>query len=277
MQLVYSQSTFRFNGKEFDQETGNYYYGARYYNPKTSLWLNVDPLAEKYPEWSPYNYTLNNPVRYVDPDGRSVEEPDDVIIKDKNGIEIGIWYSNILDGEIYLNTSIGDGIPSAKFLPNFSIDEHVPNKIDAIGFEIGGKLTIGSGIEGLFEYIQLENKSEAKGYNVTGLSFGFDASIGVQINFYKAKQGKSLNKFSFEGSAESVSTGYEMFDLEFTNSHDFTGVGISLIKGAVPVSGSLNFQWSKLSSNEFEIGNILGADISNLKTGDRLIKINKKF
>jgi RHS repeat-associated protein len=66
---VYSQSTFRFNGKEFDQETGNYYYGARYYNPKTSLWLSVDPLVEKYPEWSPYNYTLNNPVRYVDPDG----------------------------------------------------------------------------------------------------------------------------------------------------------------------------------------------------------------
>ena len=65
---------YKFNGKEFDQETGNYYYGARYYDPKTSLWLSVDPLAEKYNECSPYNYTLNNPVKYVDPDGSSVDE-----------------------------------------------------------------------------------------------------------------------------------------------------------------------------------------------------------
>ncbi|QTY28296.1 RHS repeat-associated core domain-containing protein [Flavobacterium sp. CS20] len=66
---------YKYNGKEFDQETGNYYYGARYYNPKNSLWLSVDPLAEKYPSWSPYNYTMNNPVRYVDPTGMVVEDP----------------------------------------------------------------------------------------------------------------------------------------------------------------------------------------------------------
>ena len=66
---------YKYNGKEFDQETGNYYYGARYYDPKTSLWLSVDPLAEKYNEWSPYNYTLNNPVKYVDPDGNGPWKP----------------------------------------------------------------------------------------------------------------------------------------------------------------------------------------------------------
>ncbi|WP_247653588.1 RHS repeat-associated core domain-containing protein [Flavobacterium sp. CS20] len=60
---------YKYNGKEFDQETGNYYYGARYYNPKTSLWLSVDPLTEKYPEWSPYNYTMNNPILLYRPNG----------------------------------------------------------------------------------------------------------------------------------------------------------------------------------------------------------------
>ncbi|NAW50254.1 hypothetical protein GNY06_02245, partial [Elizabethkingia argentiflava] len=58
------------NAKELDDETGYYYYGARYYNPRVSLWLNVDPLAEKMPSWSPYAYAFNNPVRLVDPDGR---------------------------------------------------------------------------------------------------------------------------------------------------------------------------------------------------------------
>jgi hypothetical protein len=35
-------------------------------------WLSVDPLADKYPGWSPYNYCLNNPLKYVDPDGKDV-------------------------------------------------------------------------------------------------------------------------------------------------------------------------------------------------------------
>src|SRR5699024_2062399 len=68
-----NNSPYKFNGKELDDETGNYYYGARYYNPKWSIWLSVDPLAEKYPAYSPYNYTVNNPVNYTDPDGREID------------------------------------------------------------------------------------------------------------------------------------------------------------------------------------------------------------
>ena len=64
---------YKFNGKEQDEATGFYYYGARYYAPSLSRWLSVDPLAEKYQGFSPYNYTLNNPIMLVDPDGRSVE------------------------------------------------------------------------------------------------------------------------------------------------------------------------------------------------------------
>ena len=63
---------FKYNGKELDEATGLYYYGARYYDPKTSIWLSVDPLAEKYPSISPYVYVANNPMVYVDPDGRDI-------------------------------------------------------------------------------------------------------------------------------------------------------------------------------------------------------------
>ncbi|MBQ5474893.1 MAG: hypothetical protein IIT65_09350, partial [Lachnospiraceae bacterium] len=61
---------YKFNGKDLDQETGYYYYGARYYDPSTALWFGVDPLQHKYPEVSPYVYCAGNPVKYVDPDGR---------------------------------------------------------------------------------------------------------------------------------------------------------------------------------------------------------------
>jgi RHS repeat-associated protein len=61
---------WKFTGKELDEETGLYYFGARFYNPVTSLWLSVDPLADVMPAWSPYSYCFNNPVRFIDQDGR---------------------------------------------------------------------------------------------------------------------------------------------------------------------------------------------------------------
>jgi RHS repeat-associated protein len=67
-----NNSPYKFNGKELDEETGLYYYGARYYDPRISIWLSVDPLAEKYPGVSPYVYCLNNPINVIDPDGRDI-------------------------------------------------------------------------------------------------------------------------------------------------------------------------------------------------------------
>ncbi|WP_240601629.1 RHS repeat domain-containing protein [Flavobacterium columnare] len=63
---------YLFNGKELDRETNLTYSGARYLDMKTSLWLNIDPLAEKYPNISPYAYVANNPINAIDPDGRDI-------------------------------------------------------------------------------------------------------------------------------------------------------------------------------------------------------------
>ena len=62
---------YKFNGKQFDEETGLYYYGARYMNPMASLWYGVDALTEKYPNVTGYCYTFNNPIKLLDPDGNS--------------------------------------------------------------------------------------------------------------------------------------------------------------------------------------------------------------
>ena len=64
---------WKFTGKELDEETGLYYYGARFYNPSTSIWLSVDPLTEMFPNWNPYNYVMQNPLNLTDPTGMSPE------------------------------------------------------------------------------------------------------------------------------------------------------------------------------------------------------------
>ena len=70
---------YRFSGKELDEETGLYYFEARYYDPRMSQFISADPLYAAKPEqalmnsqlFSLYSYALNNPLRYVDPDGRA--------------------------------------------------------------------------------------------------------------------------------------------------------------------------------------------------------------
>ena len=65
-------------GKERDEETGYGYFGARYMDHELmTMWLSVDPMADKYPSISPYAYCAWNPVKLVDPDGRDVWELND--------------------------------------------------------------------------------------------------------------------------------------------------------------------------------------------------------
>lgn len=74
-----------FTGKEKDSESGYHYFGARYYDSEALTgWLSVDPMADKYPSLSPYNYCAWNPVKLVDPDGRECVDNDDIIIRGTN-------------------------------------------------------------------------------------------------------------------------------------------------------------------------------------------------
>ena len=86
MPMMSQHCTYNYSQKGFSREknlsrerakntvdNGYYYYGARYYDPMTSVWLSVDPLADKYPSLTPYAFVLNNPVSYQDPNGMWVE------------------------------------------------------------------------------------------------------------------------------------------------------------------------------------------------------------
>ena len=62
---------YKFNGKELDEETGLYYYGERYYDYRSNLWIGTDRFTEKYPNLSAYNFCQNNPITLLDQKGDS--------------------------------------------------------------------------------------------------------------------------------------------------------------------------------------------------------------
>lgn len=66
---TFSLKRYRYVGKELDSESGLYYYGARYYAAWTCRFISVDPLADKYPQLTPYNYAANDPIGDLDIDG----------------------------------------------------------------------------------------------------------------------------------------------------------------------------------------------------------------
>ncbi|MEO7311694.1 MAG: RHS repeat-associated core domain-containing protein [Chitinophagaceae bacterium] len=90
-----SQYRYGFNGKENDKiiTEGDVDFGARIYDGRIGRWLSVDPLQRKYPDIAPYQFCFNNPVLFIDPNGK------EVIIKNQQGATVAI-YKN--DGTIII-------------------------------------------------------------------------------------------------------------------------------------------------------------------------------
>jgi RHS repeat-associated protein len=160
---------YRFSGKELDEETGLSYFGARYYNPKWGMWLSVDPLAEKYPNYNPYNYCLNNPLNMVDQDGKA---PDDIVFKDKKGNKLATYK----DGKKEI-TNITLPIDNFGSSPNVNLNKATANltDVDVLGIGISGEATYGIGAgagQEFLYYLDGKNKGEVYAYSYASVTLG---------------------------------------------------------------------------------------------------------
>ena len=112
---------YKFNGKQFDDETGLYYYGARYLNPMTSLWYGVDMYTELLNSISPYLYCSGNPIILRDKDGNFAGIPPGLLKKGVSLFRKAVGYikSAFINGGVdaavqtTVNVSQGQDLPDA--------------------------------------------------------------------------------------------------------------------------------------------------------------------
>jgi RHS repeat-associated protein len=152
------KTPYLFNGKELDEETGLYYYGARYYDPKISIWLTLDPLMDHASSWSPYAYTLDNPIILRDPDGRwpdwgaiadfgngfvNAVASNNTTITSANGTVLaqGFKRESRSSGAFTLGQKLGDAFSVAQGVAEFVLGETI-----ATGGVVGGVVTSPTGV-----------------------------------------------------------------------------------------------------------------------------------
>jgi RHS repeat-associated protein len=164
-----NDNPYQYNGKELEAFGGLNWndYGARWYDPAVGRFTTVDPLAGKYPSWSPYNYTLNNPIRYIDPDGRSATDP-------PYGRVVGIFFHGGPTGGGKTTTpakagGTGDFYNSTKAYANEA-------GRDFVGTVIAPGLTSASGVENAMCFIN-DNLQDGDQLVVYGYSYGVDVAV----------------------------------------------------------------------------------------------------
>jgi RHS repeat-associated protein len=140
-----TSNKYKYNGKELQEELGlnMYDYGARNYDPAIGRWMNIDPLASKFPDQSPYSFVFNNPMRFVDPDGRA---PVDWF---KNAAGKVVWFDNTSKGFTDTNggkwTNVGSNLNEVKQSLNVPTESQNTNWNTLTAFVSSGKDGAGKG------------------------------------------------------------------------------------------------------------------------------------
>ncbi|MCK6544035.1 RHS repeat-associated core domain-containing protein [bacterium] len=103
----------------YDSESDLIYYKRRYYNQNIARFISVDPLTDKYPQWTPYQYAGNMPVRYIDLDGLEPAHPVNLFC---NNNPTTATFLGIVQGVYNFGSSIVDGLSQESNGASFSMN-----------------------------------------------------------------------------------------------------------------------------------------------------------
>ena len=171
------EGRYQYSSKERDSESGYDYFGARSYSSTLGRFNNVDPKANNYKSWSPYNYTLNNPIRLVDPDGN---EPKDIIV---GGI---IWTPGSL------GTGESDFVKQTFAALNKLVSEPSAGLVKGQGVTGHAILDfVGDNAIGDVEIIQGPGLNSFHETNEQGTKINFSENIGLYIQADNSVSGNS--------------------------------------------------------------------------------------
>jgi RHS repeat-associated protein len=165
---------FTYNSKEKQDGTGWLDYGARMYDPAKVVWNGVDALSEKMRRFSPTVYANDNPIRFIDPDGMSIEEHSE---KNKNeGLKI--W-----DGPRYFKNEMN----SENELPielQFDKKGNYKGQVDDGQKEYSGAIVDNKGNK---EHFEFNDQKDAEGVLKGTLSLSIDFSKKFNLFLSKAQ------------------------------------------------------------------------------------------
>jgi RHS repeat-associated protein len=245
------KNKYLYNGKELNEDIGLDWldYGARWYDPAIARWNAVDLLADEMPEWSPYNFVFNNPLRYIDLLGLS---PDDIIFNSideyGNKTELGRIVSTIFDEEFNIPLNLLS-VPENYEPVNVEMDERISDALDnkgiqAFSLDISGEVAYKAGVQVEVSVIGIVGGDDKGDWGIAlqanGL-VGLEASVtGSASAYFPISNGDlSLDKLrGFEyGPQVSVlgPSGSYFEGFEFTSSYPF----VERVYGGFSLGGSI--------------------------------------
>jgi len=126
---------FKYTGKERDKESSYDYFGARYYDARIGRWGQVEPLFDKYPSLTPYNYSVDNPLRVIDPNGL---DPFEIIVRTYIPTEYAFNFRGDNRGtEPYATSYRTEHIITVETNPNVSTNPLISDDKGKTGLTIG--------------------------------------------------------------------------------------------------------------------------------------------